>query len=141
MDRRTWLQGVAGSVAAGIAASTAGCGSGGAVDPRTPPPPPHVPPGRMEVPIAQVPVGARTRVCFQDVPVEVVRTGNRVTARILVCTHWGCTVTWVAEHYWYQCPCHDGKFDEDGEVKVGPPQKALLEVPAALHGDVIVLGS
>jgi Rieske Fe-S protein len=95
----------------------------------------------MEVPIAHVPVGARTQVCFQGVPVEVVRTDTRVTARILVCTHWGCTVTWVPEHNWYQCPCHDGKFDEDGEVKVGPPQKALLEVPAALHGGMIVLGS
>jgi Rieske Fe-S protein len=80
-------------------------------------------------------------VCFQEVPVEVVRTETRVTARILVCTHWGCTVRWVPEHGWYQCPCHDGKFDEDGEVKVGPPQKALLRVPARVAGETLILGS
>ena len=154
MDRRTWLLTVVGAAAS--AAGTGGCVSDagapsgakargaewpGGVDPDAPPPPPTVPAGRMSVPLADLPVDARTVVRFQNVPVEIHRTARKTTARILVCTHWGCVVRWVPEKNWYQCPCHDGRFDEDGDVKVGPPQKALLKVPFRIDGDVLVLGS
>jgi cytochrome b6-f complex iron-sulfur subunit len=41
------------------------------------------------------------------------------------CTHRGCEVNWVAADKDFLCPCHKGKFDNQGNVLAGPPQKPL----------------
>ncbi len=41
------------------------------------------------------------------------------------CTHLSCRVTWKPDLNLYICPCHDGRFDVDGNVKAGPPPKPL----------------
>ena len=41
------------------------------------------------------------------------------------CTHLGCIVTWDEDKNIFQCPCHDGRFDADGNVIAGPPPAPL----------------
>jgi Rieske Fe-S protein len=41
------------------------------------------------------------------------------------CTHLSCRVAWHAETQTYNCPCHDAKFDIEGEVLYGPPPHPL----------------
>lgn len=42
-----------------------------------------------------------------------------------VCTHLSCRVNWVPETQSFNCPCHDAKFDIDGNVIYGPPPRPL----------------
>lgn len=42
-----------------------------------------------------------------------------------LCTHLSCRVNWRGEEQEYVCPCHDGRFNEQGEVVSGPPPKPL----------------
>ena len=56
----------------------------------------------------------------------IVRTGERdVKAMSTVCTHLGCTVYWEKDKKEFYCPCHQGRFDQDGNVVSGPPPRAL----------------
>ena len=65
--------------------------------------------------IDDLPYGVHTRYMHGDRPVELYRTFEGVRARSLLCTHQGCDVKWVEGDNIYLCPCHDGKFDADGE--------------------------
>jgi cytochrome b6-f complex iron-sulfur subunit len=44
-----------------------------------------------------------------------------------VCTHEGCTVTYLPGQSIIWCPCHDGRYDLNGRVISGPPPKPLPE--------------
>lgn len=44
-----------------------------------------------------------------------------------MCTHLACRVTWREDINAYFCPCHDGRFNKDGEVVTGPPPEPLFE--------------
>lgn len=52
---------------------------------------------------------------------------NDVTVFSSWCTHLSCRVTWVEDVQEYICPCHDGRFDIDGDVIAGPPPEPLYE--------------
>jgi menaquinol-cytochrome c reductase iron-sulfur subunit len=52
-------------------------------------------------------------------------TGNDVVAFSNVCTHLACRVNWNDQDQEYICPCHDGKFNIDGNVVAGPPPRPL----------------
>ena len=41
------------------------------------------------------------------------------------CTHLGCSVHWKSSISRFQCPCHGGAYDPDGEVVSGPPPLPL----------------
>ncbi|MEW6285176.1 MAG: ubiquinol-cytochrome c reductase iron-sulfur subunit [Chloroflexota bacterium] len=41
------------------------------------------------------------------------------------CTHLACTVNWNEDSRVYLCPCHDAKFNQQGEVLDGPPPRPL----------------
>ncbi len=41
------------------------------------------------------------------------------------CTHLACTVNWKEDSRVYLCPCHDAKFNQQGEVLDGPPPRPL----------------
>jgi menaquinol-cytochrome c reductase iron-sulfur subunit len=60
--------------------------------------------------------------------VYVVRgVGEDITVFSNVCTHLGCRVTWKEESKDFICPCHDGHFDQQGNVTAGPPPRPLDE--------------
>lgn len=97
--------------------------------------------GPVEIPLAMVPVGRRTVVDFHGKPVELLRSGGQVTARSLLCTHQGCEVDWHEDRQQYICPCHEGKFDADGNVVYGMPRRPLRLLNAEIAGEVIKISS
>lgn len=137
------LGGLFGAVAGagvGLSGLTSGCGRGEGgpgstgTEGATPPPPEPV-----RVPLERLPDGARLRIEVGETPVELSRRGERVTARSLRCTHFGCTVAWEPEQEVYACPCHDGMFAPDGRVLAGPPSRPLPTLPVERVGDAVIV--
>lgn len=52
-----------------------------------------------------------------------------------ICTHEGCTVTYMAAQTAIWCPCHDGRFDLNGRVLSGPPPRPLPRYVARRQPD------
>jgi cytochrome b6-f complex iron-sulfur subunit len=77
--------------------------------------------------------GGRVRVTWKEIPVEVLRDGDDVRAMSLLCTHFSCTVRWDESEDLYVCPCHEGRFDADGNPVSGPPQRPLDRVPVSVE--------
>ena len=129
-DRRELLAGL-GAAAALAVASAGGC----AADPEE-----KLLPGQVAVPLASLAPGKRTVVIVEGNPVELLRTGNVVAARSLRCTHTGCVVRWREDLREYRCPCHEGRYSEQGEVLSGPPPKPLRSVPVSTRNGRTVVG-
>ena len=55
------------------------------------------------------------------------------------CSHLGCTVGWDKEKGEFVCPCHGGRFGDDGAVLSGPPPTGLTRIPAELRGGDVYL--
>ena len=59
-------------------------------------------------------------------PFFVIRTGaENVIALSAVCTHVRCILAYDHERRGLICPCHDGRFDLNGNVVSGPPPRSL----------------
>ncbi len=70
----------------------------------------------------------------------LVRTGEReVKALSTVCTHLGCTVYWQQDKHEFYCPCHAGRFNENGEVISGPPPSPLESYKVEIEGNNIFI--
>ena len=67
--------------------------------------------------------------------VYVLRTGDQVKAFSNRCTHLSCRVTWKEDLKQFVCPCHDGRFDIDGNVRAGPPPKPLETFETKIEDD------
>jgi cytochrome b6-f complex iron-sulfur subunit len=50
---------------------------------------------------------------------------TRVVALSAVCTHMRCILNFDRERKGLRCPCHEGRFDLNGNVVSGPPQHSL----------------
>lgn len=59
--------------------------------------------------------------------VVIVPTSSGYRAISTTCTHLGCHVYWEPDNNRFFCPCHDGVFDVDGNVKSGPPPTPLRQ--------------
>ena len=129
LDRREVL--AAAGALLGLALPAVGCGGGGE---------PVLRPGQVAISLSELPEGARRIVTVGENPVEVLRRGGAVTARMLRCTHMGCVVQWQAAAGEYFCPCHQGRYDGNGNPIAGPPPRPLAVVPAAIRGSRVVLG-
>lgn len=57
------------------------------------------------------------------------------------CTHLGCIVTWDEGQHIFKCPCHDGRYDADGNVLSGPPPAPLKRHPAKVENGKIFLST
>jgi Rieske Fe-S protein len=53
------------------------------------------------------------------------------------CTHLSCRVTWSGEAY--QCPCHDARFDIQGNVLHGPPPAPLHPFETKIENDTLMI--
>jgi len=54
------------------------------------------------------------------------RENDEITVFSNVCTHLGCRVTWKEDEKIYFCPCHDGTFDQAGQIVDGPQPKPMI---------------
>lgn len=67
------------------------------------------------------------------------KSENDVIAISAGCTHLGCIVTWDEHQGIFKCPCHDGRFDADGNVLSGPPPAPLKRHPARFENGILYL--
>lgn len=51
--------------------------------------------------------------------------GDKLTVFSSICTHLSCNVIWQEEAEVFECPCHAGRFDANGQPISGPPKKPL----------------
>ncbi len=72
-------------------------------------------------------------------PTMVARRNGELTALSAVCTHLGCIVAFNPAAETFQCPCHGGKYDRDGNVIAGPPPKPLERLDIKIEDDKILL--
>lgn len=56
-----------------------------------------------------------------------------------ICTHAGCGVRWEKQMNAFLCPCHNGRFDINGQVIAGPPPKPLEEIEHKVEGGSIYI--
>jgi cytochrome b6-f complex iron-sulfur subunit len=94
----------------------------------------------VEIPMSELPVGAARPLTYGGTPAILIRTAESIKAFSLVCTHLGCLVQWQADKKEFYCPCHDGRFDQFGEVVAGPPPVPLEEFPVAVEEDRVIVG-
>jgi cytochrome b6-f complex iron-sulfur subunit len=87
------------------------------------------------VDVSGVAPGGRLVVTAGDIPLELIRTEAGFSARSLLCTHQGCVVTWIELDRQYLCPCHEARFDEQGEPIYGPAKGPLHVFPVEVTGD------
>jgi len=56
-----------------------------------------------------------------------------------ICTHLSCNVIWNKDTRMFECPCHTGRFDPEGQPVSGPPKKPLLLLPHKVEeGNLLV---
>lgn len=97
--------------------------------------------GLLRVPLSRLPLEERVVLMRGEDPIEIQRTESGIVARSLLCTHFGCTVHWSNETQRYECPCHDGLFDAEGRVLMGPPSRPLDRLPVTVQDDVVLVGT
>ncbi|MFO7496007.1 MAG: ubiquinol-cytochrome c reductase iron-sulfur subunit [Desulfobacterales bacterium] len=51
---------------------------------------------------------------------------DKITIFSSTCTHLACNVIWNKETKRFECPCHSGFFDSNGQPIAGPPTKPLV---------------
>jgi len=55
------------------------------------------------------------------------------------CTHLGCRVPFCNSSQWFECPCHDAKFDRVGEYRQGPAPRGMDLIGASLDGGRLII--
>jgi Rieske Fe-S protein len=93
----------------------------------------------LKLALGDLPQG-RTVVEHLGQPIELTRDGPRVTARSLLCSHWGCRVEWRPDLGHYRCFCHEGTFDALGRPRSGPPTQPLRPVSVELVAGAVRVG-
>lgn len=67
--------------------------------------------------------------------------GDNVIAISAACSHLGCIVTWEEESQIFKCPCHNGRYNAEGEVLSGPPPKPLRRHKTRIEDNRILLAT
>lgn len=91
-------------------------------------------------PLSELPVGGTKIITYGGTQTIVVRTPESIRAFSMVCTHLGCLVQWQEADKSFYCPCHDGRFDQFGEVTGGPPPVPLEQFPVRVEGETVIVG-
>lgn len=94
----------------------------------------------VSFPLSELPVGRTKAITYGGVPALVMRTPESIRAFSMICTHLGCTVEWQADKKEFYCPCHDGRYDEFGDVLAGPPPIPLEQIPVRVEGETVTVG-
>lgn len=78
-------------------------------------------------------------VLVDEEPVWIVRLASGFVGLSATCTHKGCLVKWERSRKLFQCPCHEGLFDQRGNVASGLPRRSLTHYRVGLvQGDIYV---
>jgi Rieske Fe-S protein len=143
MTRRTALQLAAGAVAAlGSASCAASAAPDNASDASGSPrrPTASTPSLRELATVAAVPDGGVVEVtAAAGQPAYLLRSGDSIRLLSATCTHARCQVSWEADSRQFQCPCHQGRYDSQGQVVSGPPPRALDDLPVVIDDGTVYL--
>lgn len=90
--------------------------------------------------LSDLPPGSGKKVVVNNKPVLLINVENRVKAFSAICTHLACIVSWNQDNQYIQCPCHDGRFDTNGQVISGPPPAPLAAFAVSVEEDDIFVG-
>jgi cytochrome b6-f complex iron-sulfur subunit len=71
--------------------------------------------------------------------VIVMKTSSGYEALSLICTHAGCLVSFNSGAQQFDCPCHGGRYDINGNVLSGPPPAPLTKYTTALSGHILTV--
>jgi cytochrome b6-f complex iron-sulfur subunit len=55
------------------------------------------------------------------------------------CTHLGCRVPFCNSSQYFECPCHNAKFDRVGEYRHGPAPRGMDLMPATVTDGQLVI--
>lgn len=91
------------------------------------------------IPAEEVKEGEQRTGLIQGSPVIALRRNGEVVAFSAVCTHLGCTVAYYPEDGVFECPCHGGEYDAEGNVTAGPPPRPLPRLNVKVEGGKIML--
>jgi cytochrome b6-f complex iron-sulfur subunit len=94
----------------------------------------------VSFPLAELPVGGSRQITYGGLPVMVLRTPESIKAFSMICTHLGCIMDWQPSENEFYCPCHDGRYDQFGEVTAGPPPVPMEQFPVQVVEDQIIVG-
>jgi len=94
----------------------------------------------VEFALSELPVGGTKQITYGGIPTLVLRTAESIKAYSLVCTHLGCIVEWQPGNKEFYCACHDGRFDQFGEVVAGPPPVPLEQFPVREENGKVIVG-
>jgi len=72
-------------------------------------------------------------------PLLLSRRGDSWVALDARCTHMGCPVRPDGQAGGFLCPCHAGRFDDDGKPVSGPPGAPLAALQVREDGELLVL--
>lgn len=78
-------------------------------------------------------------IVYDGFPAMIFKNGNEYKAFSRVCTHLGCTVMWNEAERQFECPCHGGIFDEEGNVVAGPPPTPLTRLKAWVENGYVMV--
>ncbi len=77
---------------------------------------------------------------FGAIPGILINTQDgELKAFTAICTHLTCTVIYESDTESLFCPCHNGRFDLNGNVISGPPPSPLESYIVEISGDDIVI--
>jgi thiosulfate dehydrogenase [quinone] large subunit len=98
--------------------------------------------GKKVVKLSALPVGGTYTftTAAQGIPAIAFRTKTGVFAYSMICTHQGCTVSYVKSSKSLVCPCHAAKFDplKKGRVVSGPAESPLTSIKLAVKSGWVV---
>jgi Rieske Fe-S protein len=66
---------------------------------------------------------------------------DEVIAISATCTHLGCIVTWDDKQQIFKCPCHNGRYNPEGQVISGPPPAPLRRHKTKIKDGRILLAT
>jgi glycine/D-amino acid oxidase-like deaminating enzyme/nitrite reductase/ring-hydroxylating ferredoxin subunit len=77
----------------------------------------------------EIPVGTGAVVEHQGEKLAVYKDEEgKVKLLSPTCTHMGCLVSFNPAEKSWDCPCHGGRYDLEGQVLCGPPRKNLKQI-------------
>jgi cytochrome b6-f complex iron-sulfur subunit len=90
--------------------------------------------------VGELPPNAAKVFKFGSAPAVLINTAEgTLVALSAICTHLTCTVRYDGETGTLFCPCHNGRFDLNGNVLSGPPPRPLETYAVEILGpDIIV---
>jgi Rieske Fe-S protein len=66
-------------------------------------------------------------------------TDGKIKVFSSTCTHLACNVIWQEDTKTFECPCHSGRFDANGQPIAGPPTKPLIVLEHKIEDDNLMV--